>query len=231
MKELIFKSLKDINFIAVIIVAICYNVIMTDADSDLWSRIYCGAAYLDNGWVLYKDIFAFTQTKPLWVDHEWLSGIIFYKAIDWFGYSGILILKLFCIITEIWLIYLCARLRDDSTKNILFLLIVLFAIEPAFCTNIRPHNFTYMFFTLWLFILEYSRINNTTKCLWILPVTIPLWANLHAGCIAGIALLGVYAFSQLIQKKEYKIYAVIYTCFNFIDNDKPLWVQLLCLCL
>ncbi|MEW5820423.1 MAG: hypothetical protein AB1782_09555 [Cyanobacteriota bacterium] len=209
MKDLIIKSFKDINLIAVFIAAVCYNYAYSIADPDFWSRIYCGATYIDHGWVLYKDIFAFTETKPIWVDHEWLSGIIFFLFIKYLGPAGILLLKYLCIFLELWLIYLCIRQRTNSNINVLFLLLILMSIEPAFLSNIRPHNFTYIFFTFWLLILEHSRINDTTKYLWVLPATIPVWVNLHAGCISGIALVGVYMVSQIIEKKAYKPYLYI----------------------
>lgn len=206
MKDLIIKSLKDPNLIAVFVIAICYNYLYDIADPDFWSRLYCGAAYLKNGWVYYQDIFSFVETKSIWVDHEWLSGVIYFLLLKYIGPCGILFLKWFCIILEMWLIYLCIRQRCDVNVNILFLVIVLFALEPAFVSNIRPHNFTYIFFTFWLLILDHSRINNTTKYLWILPLTIPLWVNLHAGCISGIALAGVFMVSQIIEKKNFKPY-------------------------
>lgn len=209
MKSIIIKSLKDINLLAVIVFALVWCCQYTLVDNDLWGRLSSGSMYLANGWVLYKDIFAFTDVKPLWVDHEWLSSIIFFLVYKNGGASAILLLKCAFVSVELWLIYLCARLRDDTDKNAIFLILVFLALVPAFISNLRIHDFTYIFFTLWLLILEYSRLKEKTKYLWLLPLTMPLWVNLHAGCIAGIALVCVYAFSQFLQKKQYKIYFFI----------------------
>ncbi|MEW5820095.1 MAG: hypothetical protein AB1782_07865, partial [Cyanobacteriota bacterium] len=209
MKDLLIKSIKDLNFIAIIAIALWCNAVNNFADFDFWSRLYCGLAYINNGWILTQDIFAFAETKAYWVDHEWLSGIIFFLIFKQFGSFGILLLKWSVVITCITFIYLCLRLRNDSNINIIYLFIILFGIETAFLSNIRPHIFTYVFFCIWLFILEYSRLNNSFKYLYILPLSIVLWVNLHAGCIAGIALCCVYALSQIIEKKEYKYYIIV----------------------
>lgn len=209
MKSLIVKSFKDINFIAIIVVAICLSFLNTDIDTDFWSRLTCGSIYLQKGWVYYQDIFAFTDTKPYWVDHEWLSGIFFFLIIKYIGSSGIIIFKALCSVITISLIYFCARLREDSCKNIVFLIIVLYGLEYGLLTNIRPQVITYVFFSLWLLILEHSRINNTCKYLWLMPLTLLLWVNLHAGCIAGLALLIIYIFSQAIEKKKLKPYLLV----------------------
>lgn len=209
MKDLIFKSFKDINLLAIFVIVIACSLIKTNVDPDFWGRISFGSTYLYHGWVLYQDIFSFLDTKAIWVDHEWLSSIIFFLIFKYYGAIGIIILKILATMVCIWLIYLVMRIRIDVDINIVYLFIVLFGIETAFLSNIRSHIFTYIFFAFWLLILEHSRKTDTLKYLWILPVTIIIWANLHAGCIAGVALTGVYAFSNLIQKKIYRPYILI----------------------
>jgi hypothetical protein len=209
MKDLVTKSLKDINFIALIIVALFASAVLNIADPDFWSRLYCGAAYLDNGWVLYRDIFTFSPAKDIWVDHEWLSSIILFFIFKNYGFTGILIFKSTAAILVMWLIYLIARLRLDTNKNIFYLMLVLFALAPGLASNMRSHIFTYLFFLLWMLILEHSRLKETQKYLWILPVSMILWVNLHGGCIAGLALLGIYTISQLIERKEFKPYLIV----------------------
>lgn len=209
MKSLLIKSFKDINLLAVIVFALVWCCQYTLVDNDLWGRLSSGAMYWSNGWVIYQDIFAFTEVKSVWVDHEWLSSILFFLVFKNAGAAGLLLLKCFLVSIELWLIYLCARLRDDTDKNVFFLILIFLALVPAFISNLRIHDFTYIFFTFWLLILEHSRIKETTKYLWILPLTMILWVNLHAGCIAGIALVGVYAVVQFFQKKPYKIYAIL----------------------
>jgi hypothetical protein len=220
-KEWLLKPFKDINFIAIIIIALAYNSIINRADEDFWGRLYCGASYLLNQGVLYQDIFAFTTTKSIWVDHEWLSSIIFFLIFKYAGSTGILILKWVFITTLIGLIYFASRLRLDGKKNILFLLLVLLAIEPGVVSNIRVHNFTYIFFAFWLLILEFSRQKDNYKYLWILPVSFVLWVNLHAGCVAGLALVAIYAISNFLQKKDLKPYLYVFFSGLFLILLNP----------
>ena len=45
------------------------------ADYDLWGYLAFGRALWETGQFPYRDLFSYTPTKPLWVYHEWLTGV------------------------------------------------------------------------------------------------------------------------------------------------------------
>jgi len=61
----------------------------------------------------------------------------------------------------------------------------------------RPHLFTMLFTVVFLAILERVR-EGRTRLLWWLPLLTILWANLHAGFLAGIIILGAYGAGELV---------------------------------
>lgn len=209
MNKTALKILINLNFIAVLIVTVYHYSYFNSADTDLWGRLFSGSIYLTKGWVYHNDIFSFVPTLQPWVDHEWISGILFFLSVKFLGEPGILLIKLILIILTMYLIFLGAYLRENTPKSILFYILILFGLFPSFGSNVRPHCFTFMFFTLWLFLLEYSRMKNCNKYLFVMPVTMLLWVNMHAGCISGLALIAVYILSNLIEKKPIKPYLLI----------------------
>lgn len=65
---------------------------------------------------------------------------------------------------------------------------------------VRAQIFTYLFFAIYLYLLEKVRLGKLrTGILWLIPLQIA-WTNLHGGYLAGIGLLFIYTASAYITK-------------------------------
>ena len=64
-----------------------------EADEDLWGRLASGKLTVSEGRVPRRDVFAYVPTKPLWVDHEWLSGVVFHEIHRAWGGAGLILLR------------------------------------------------------------------------------------------------------------------------------------------
>ena len=69
-------------------------LINNPADPDIFARVAMGRLVLRDGAVPTIDPFAFTQKYPTWIDHEWLSGVVFYLTAVVGGDFGLTLLKL-----------------------------------------------------------------------------------------------------------------------------------------
>ncbi|MFH0945791.1 MAG: hypothetical protein V2A76_11385, partial [Planctomycetota bacterium] len=63
-------------------------------DPDLFGRVAVGRLIEARGGVPEQDPFAYTRTKPVWIDHEWLSGVVFYRVARFGGDSALFLFKL-----------------------------------------------------------------------------------------------------------------------------------------
>lgn len=189
--------------ITLFIVAYKYTLAQTFADNDLWHRLAVGRIFYQLGGVLKHDIFSYVTTKPVWVDHEWGSGVIFYYLSLYFGDWGLLGLKFLALSAVMWLIYAANALitQDDEDYRIGFYVVALMAVVLGFGTTVRCLIFTYLFFTLWIYVLERVR-RGQNKIIWIFPVTMLVWVNVHAGFMAGLGLLFLYAMGEFINRKN-----------------------------
>lgn len=206
-----FISKKNILlYLSIGLISYFLTFVITTADSDLWARLAVGSIFFQTGSILKQDIFAYTPTKNLWVDHEWGAGTVFYAFVHYFGDFGIYILKFLLIFSIFLLLTKIIKLMSEKTVNIdLSMLILLaFSIFPSVISTVRSQLFTYAFFVLWVYILEKVR-RGENKLIWVFPVTMLLWANLHGGFVTGLGLLVIYAIGEALNKKNYIKYLKI----------------------
>ena len=205
-------KIKKILFYTVIFILIwVYLATFNEFDFDLWARLAVGKIFLETGHVLKNDIFSYTTTKPIWIDHEWGSGVVFYFLADHFGDVGLLLLKIigtFLVLFLISKIIQLQNIKPNKHLNLLWYFLVFLAIFNGVASTVRCQLFTFIFFTLWIYVLERVR-RGENRLLWILPVTSLIWANLHGGFVSGLGLIGIYGIGEFLNKKPFKKYFLI----------------------
>jgi hypothetical protein len=161
-----------------------------EADEDLWGRMAAGRLTMSERRVPRKDVFAYVPTKPLWVDHEWLSGVAFYEVHRVSGGAGLLALRAALGVGTMALLLHAARSASPWTVALLSLA-AWPLLAQGFNSVVRAQAFTFLFFALTLFVLERGKGR-----LALVPL-VALWANLHGGFILGPLLLLAYGFYRL----------------------------------
>jgi len=175
-------------------------------DYDLWARLAVGSIFFQTGHILKHDIFSYLPTKDLWIDHEWGSGVVFYFLTKHFGDKGIFALKAFIILAIFILVIKIIKLRTNKyPESILYFILLGFSLIPGMGAPIRCQVFTYVFFILWIYELEKIK-QGEFKLIWILPLTMLLWVNMHGGFIAGIGLIIIYILGESLNRKNHLKY-------------------------
>ena len=126
---------KIIFYLSLMIITYILTVIVNLPDYDLWARLAVGSLFFQTGGVLKHDIFAFTPTKDLWVDHEWGSGVVMYFFTKHFGELGLFILKAAVIFLIMLLIVRIIRLYKEEKVNLEIFYFLLLLIKLS-CHNI-----------------------------------------------------------------------------------------------
>lgn len=214
-------------FLYIATLSISVNII----DYDLWARLVVGKTFFQTGKLLNFDFQSFGPTRQ-WFDHEWGSSLIFYSILDKFGDVGIIIFKTLAIFLTYFIITRIILLRRKHLNktienpykiapfNILFFVFLIQATLDVVFSTIRCQIFTFIFFAMWLYALEKSRLENNFKILWIIPTTMILWANIHGGCFTGLGLLALYIAGEFLNKKPVKPYIIVFflsLCAMFIN--------------
>ncbi len=163
------------------------------ASIDLWGRWSLPAVWLATGAFPYRDDFSYTAPGHPWVDHEWLSGVVFYAVMRATGEPGLTLLKAAAVAATVAPIFWTARRRGLSPLwPFAVLLAGLPRLESGFLTTGRPQNVTFALFALVLALLEAVRHGGRASRLgWLVPLGL-VWSNLHGGFLAGAGVTVLY---------------------------------------
>lgn len=202
-------------YIVFFLFILAFNTTANNYDYDLWARLLVGKSFMQLGHVLKYDILSYTPTHA-WFDHEWGSGVVFYTIQQLFSHQGLLFLQVILTFMTFFTITKVVELRGVKTTSPYNFLFYYFAFSAfSYITNsiIRCQMFSFLFFALYLYILELSR-KGRDKVLWFLPLIMVFWCNLHGGCIAGFGLITLYIIGEFLNKKPVKKYALSwFICF------------------
>ncbi len=223
-------------FLYIVTLSIFTNVV----DFDLWARLVVGKTFFQTGKLLNFDFQSFGPTRQ-WFDHEWGSSLVFYQITDKFGDFGLIIFKAvmifitFFIFTRIILLRRNHRAKNTGADNsalastnafltapfnIIFFILLTQAVLDIVFTTVRCNLFTFLFFAIWLYALEKTRLEQNFRLLWIIPTTMIIWANMHGGCFVGLGLIFLYALGEFLNKKKFIPYLVVLAlslCAMFIN--------------
>ena len=131
----------------------------------------------------------FSPSMP-WPTHEWFSDVLMATINKISGLTGVVIFFIFIISTMYSLFF---RIMRANKGNIIFdiILIFLVLITSQMHWLARPHIFTLLLFLGWYYVID-SFQNDRNDLLYLLPLVMLLWINLHGGFILGFILLVIY---------------------------------------
>ncbi len=204
---------------------VLYRMATTVADPDLWGYLAFGRLFWQSSQFPYHDIFSFVPTLPTWVYHEWLTGVVFFPIYNVTGPAGLQVVKFALGLACLALIYLTAR-RRGATPGTAFLGVLLInGLLRLGYSPVRAQMFTYFFFALSLYLLESARLSGRKTRLWALVPIHLVWANLHAGFLAGLGLIAIYAVCQLLRRRPCRIYWHVLMISGLVTIINPYGLQ------
>ena len=174
---------------------------------DLWGKLSIPAVWLATGKFPYLDRFSYTAWGGRWVDHEWLSGVVFYATLAVGGDAGLSLLKALMIGVLIAGAFWTARLHRLSVLWPAGLLLLgMPHLHNSLAATGRPQLFTFCLLPGLLAFLEWVRLTKGLRRLWVVPVVGALWANAHGGFVTGLAMVLCYALGEALRGKPWKPY-------------------------
>jgi hypothetical protein len=166
-------------------------------DADTGWHIRTGDYIIENTAVPKVDFFSHRKFGEPWIAHEWLSDVVFSVSHRTAGLNGVVVLSAGIISLTFILLY---RLLQFYRFNLLTVtaLTVLAALTASIHWLARPHLFSICLSVAWFSLLESLQANPGTKRLWIFPILMILWVNLHGSFLFGFALLGIYGSANIL---------------------------------
>lgn len=195
-----------IFYISLFILILVFSVSVNTLDFDLWARLIAGMGVVEGGHVLKADFLSYTPVHT-WFDHEWGSGVIFYLCLKYFGPYSLIILHALLLFGIFFVASKVIKLRNSNPYNILFYFFALMASLNMLNIPVRCHMFSFLLFTVFIYMLELVR-RGKTKLLYLFPLIIIFWNNVHGGVVAGLGLMGMYAVGEFLNGKPFKKYLI-----------------------
>jgi hypothetical protein len=180
--------------------SVVYFFTINQADNDLWGHVFFGRYVLSTGAVPRVDTFAYTTAGQRWIDHEWLSQVLFATVYNHGAAAALLLLKFTIGATTVLL--LLTRMRRPTTPYVWGGIGVLMIAVLARGFSIRPQIFTYLGVACTLWLLDQHQ-RGRPRILWCFPPIFLVWANLHGGFILGLAILGLFAVAAGLRVRRF----------------------------
>jgi hypothetical protein len=152
-------------------------------DTDTWWHIRSGQYTLSQG-MIYTDPFSFTKAGEPWINHSWGAQIILYLVWQVAGNFGLSIYVAALATAGMYMIY---RTSSGSVYLRAFTLVMGAATAAVFWSP-RPQMLSFFLSTVILYLLYLHKRRKIDR-LWLIPVIMGIWGNLHAGFSIGFIFL------------------------------------------
>lgn len=162
-------------------------------DTDTWWHLRAGAWTVTHGEILTRDVFSFTRAGEPWINHSWLAQVILYTLWQTFGYAGLNLFTAALITLTFFLVYLqCA----EGNPYLNAFVLILAAAASAIYWSARPQLISLALASVFAYLL-YQYLWRKRNLLWLLPLLMLVWVNLHGGFAIGFILLALTLAGQV----------------------------------
>jgi hypothetical protein len=192
---------------------------------DLWWHLKAGRLILELGAVPRTDPFSFTAYGQPWTYHSWLAGLAFTLVHQVAGTTGLVLLRSLLMALSLMLAWVAAR-RRGVDAGLTSVLVLAACLQLKVRALARPYLFSFVLFMLFVLILQECsarplwrvrrRLRRARRKLpWLamedsylwgsggrllaLPLLTVLWANLHAGFVSGLLLIGAFGVGEMME--------------------------------
>ena len=170
-------------------------------DPDFWWHLPTGDWILSHHGVPRHDLYTFSVSNHRWITHEWLSEVIL-AALYAVGRLPLVSLVLGAVTAAgFLLVYLAIDRRVNFVIAGLTLALGVAAANPIWGPRIQMITFALSALT-YLWVKRFCE--GRGRALYLLPLVMLVWVNLHGGFVLGYGILGlalaVEAFRSVIRR-------------------------------
>lgn len=202
--------LRLVCWAAVAAVVFCIAAFPLRSSTDEWWHIKTGKWIVEHHFHLPdNDIFSYTSENYPWDNHEWLSDSIMFLIYRWAGNDDMNGWRALIVVKALWLagVYLLLGrfLEQRAGGGARGLWIAVFVTLLAASAGKRmfwprPPVITDLFMVFFLYVMWLHRSGRLpVKYLAVLPLLMPVWANLHGGFIVGGLIVAAYFGGELLE--------------------------------
>lgn len=196
-KQNINKLLEKVIFIGLLcLIVVIFSQQIELTAVDLGRHIQNGKVVWQNPDVLFTNFYSYTEPTFRFINHHWLSGVIYYLTYSIGGFAALTLLNIIFILGTFCLAFKMVRQRINFPLTALLSIPVIFLLAER--VEIRPEIFSYfLFFLTWWVIEQVDYSKNYRHLRWLMPIFL-LWVNLHIYFFLGLILVGFKLASKFL---------------------------------
>jgi tetratricopeptide (TPR) repeat protein len=218
-----------LKFLIIILILFFYSLGLIHqinlTTEDLGRHIKNGEIIWQTKTIPQTNFYSYSHPDYPFLNHHWLSGLIFYFLFQMAGFNGLIIFKTILLSTVFLFLFLLAAKKGNFWLTAFFSWPIIFVLSER--TDIRPEIFSYGLTVLFLYFLINFSHSSDKKIYWLIPCQM-LWVNLHIYFFIGPLMAAGYLFEQMIigrknLKNNRKIKRLIWLffCLIFVSFLNP----------
>lgn len=199
----VVPSVAHLIFVAVLCALLFTSLsVKLLGDAGIGWHIRTGQQILHTHSIPRVDSFSSVMHGKPWFAWEWLYDVIVGFLESVYGLNGPVWLTAIVIAAVFsWMFRLVVSRGADLIAALVFVLLAISASMIHFL--VRPHVLSWLFTLIWFWILDSTEQDSFggrdihQRKLWLLPLLMLLWVNVHGGFLLGFALLTIYGLGAL----------------------------------
>ncbi len=189
-----FRSLTLSRLLAVLAVVAAFAMAArAPLDTDMLWHLRAGQWQVEHRMLLDEDVFSYSRSGEPWINHSWLSQIVLYGAYAALGDLGLMLYVAILAAVGMALIYAVC----EGSALVRAFAVILAGAAAAVFWSARPQMMSFLMSAAVLALILLHR--RGTDRLWLIPLLMVLWANLHGGFAIGFILLVLAAVGEALR--------------------------------
>ena len=173
---------------------------------DLAYQMRAGEEILRTGVIPAVDTYTFTVFGTPWTDQQWLAQVLLALGFRAGGWELLVVLRAALVSLSFGLLVVTAMARGAAARTAAILGLVAFALAaPALA--LRPQLFAIAIFAGLLLLV--ARRHRNPRAIWLAPLLVMIWANLHGSFILAPIILGYAWLDDLARGRPARVAFVL----------------------
>lgn len=191
-----FPTLDHVWLAAALAVVLIRALAWPLIPSDFWWQLAYGRWIIEHGSIPLVDHFSYTRVGEPYFDQPWLAQVLLYWIYG-AGGAALSLIGLAALLgtTYAMLLRLCIRVSGSVRLSAALMMLSL----PVAMTNwsMRSQAFALPLFVAYMAVLSDWR-NGTRNRLWLLPLLMVAWVNLHGSFMLGGVLISLVLAGEIV---------------------------------